>query len=55
MYTGGRCVKDKDISSILPTMFVSDTDSTICTTYIDTYRDWIINNKLNTIICLGDF
>jgi len=54
-FTGGRCVKDKDICSILPSMFITDIDSTIRTTYIDTYRDWIMNNKLNTIICLDDF
>ena len=55
MYTGGRCVKDKDISSILPTMFVSDTDPTICSTYLDTYRKWINNGKLNKIIGLDNF
>ena len=46
MYTGGRCVKDKDICSILPNMFITDIDSTIRTTYINTYKDWIIDNKL---------
>ena len=55
MYTGGRFVKDKDISSILPTMFASDTDSTICSTSLDTYRKWINNSKLNKIIGLDNF
>ena len=54
-FIGGRCVKDKDICSILPTMFISDTNSTICSTYLNTYRNWINNNKLNTIIGLDNF
>ena len=54
-FIGGRCVKDKDICSILPTMFINDTNSTICSTYLNTYRNWINNNKLNTIIGLDNF
>ena len=54
-FIGGRCVKDKDICSILPAMFVSDTNSTICSTYLNTYRNWINNSKLNTIIGLDNF